>query len=128
MTQDEQTVEEIMEKFQRRFGNSAPRIAMRSPDDCDELAEWLQTTLTKVAEEARREERERMTLIAEDEMRSLVGTLYDEFCETQLATEEQWNEAIAPKLKRLGNVIRGNEPDEATARVYKFPRYLQSDK
>lgn len=81
-----------------------------------------------IEERAVQAERKRIRELEDEELRSLVGALYDEFCETQLATEQQWNEAIAPKLKRLANVIRGLDPESVTARQYKFPRHLLSDK
>lgn len=55
-------------------------------------------------------------------MRELVSEMHSEFVFTGLASEEQWNESIAPKLKELGNVIDGFKKDSPTARVYKYPK------
>jgi len=63
------------------------------------------------------EEREKV----EEQLRSVYATLLNEFVFTGLATEEQWNDAIAPAFRRLGNVVRGYHPDSPTARVYKYP-------
>lgn len=51
----------------------------------------------------------------------LVSAMHTEFCFSGLATEEQWNEEIAPRLMKLGNVIGGLMPDSPTPRVYKYP-------
>lgn len=103
MTQDAQTVEEIVEKFQRRFGNSAPRIAMRSPDDCTELAEWLRATLTKVAEEARKEERERIEANAVSDITIAKDKV-----------EQIRNDAVREERERLARIIRSRLPDPMT--------------
>lgn len=66
------TVEEIVEEFQEGLVSSSPKIVSGSIGfyyghkngvelyDIDEMLNWLRATLTKVAEEARKEERERI--------------------------------------------------------------------
>lgn len=55
-------------------------------------------------------------------MAEVVSVLHKEFCYKGLATEEQWNESVAPKLKELQNIISGFKKDSPTAQVYKFPK------
>jgi len=58
---------------------------------------------------------------ADEAMGELVSELHREFCFSGLATEKQWDESIAPKLKELCSILEGYEKDTPTARVYKFP-------
>ncbi len=57
----------------------------------------------------------------EEQLRNLYSTLLEEFVDTGLATEEQWNTSISPAMKKLSNVVRGLLPDSPTARNYKYP-------
>ncbi len=57
----------------------------------------------------------------EEALRNLTGALHEEFVFSGLATEEQWNESIAPQLRDMHLVIEGYEPGAPTARNYKYP-------
>lgn len=124
MTQD---IEKYVEEFWGKFA----WCDLQDSVDNKRMNDWLRATLASYGnaryEEGVKAEMERVRESEEKELRSLVGALYDEFCETQLATEQQWNGAVAPKLKRLANVIRGLDPESVTARQYKFPRHLSGN-
>ena len=56
----------------------------------------------------------------EEALSSLVSALHEQFVFFPLATEEQWNEDIAPKLRDLHLAISGYKKGTPTARQYKY--------
>jgi hypothetical protein len=59
-----EAIEREMEEFRQKFGDSAPRIAMRSWKDCDELEEWLRASYTRLLAE----ERERVVEVIKEKL------------------------------------------------------------
>ncbi len=109
-------IEELMKRFDKEFftiENITSVPIQLSKNASDEIKSFITEELTSALEEQKERNKE--------EMRKLVSTLHEEFVFTGLATKEQWNESIAPRLRDLGLVIDGFEKGTLTARLYKYP-------
>jgi hypothetical protein len=113
------TIAKKVEEFREKFGDTF-KLCCDDQTLQEVIEAFIETSLREVEEEAKRGVEERK-VANEEAMASLVSALHEQFVFFPLATEEQWNEDIAPKLRDLHLAISGYKKGTPTARQYKYP-------